>query len=32
MSVVLDFFDQEYLNLRKRAERIEKHLNLAPPQ
>jgi len=30
VAVILDFFDTEYLNLRKRVERIEEHLNLPP--
>lgn len=32
IKVIVDFFDQEYLNLRKRVERIEEHLNLSPLQ
>lgn len=32
MSGITDFFDQEYIGLRKRVERIEDHLNLPPIQ
>lgn len=32
ISGITDFFDQEYLVLRKRVERIEDHLNLPPIQ
>ena len=29
IKVIVGFFDREYLDLRKRVERIEAHLNLA---
>ena len=29
-KTIINFFDQEYLELRKRVERIEEHLNLEP--
>lgn len=32
ISGITDFFDQEYIGLRKRVERIEDHLNLPPIQ
>ncbi len=30
MKVIINFFDHEYLDLRKRVERIEEHLHLPP--
>jgi hypothetical protein len=30
IKTVINFFDKEYLELRKRVERIEEHLNLPP--
>jgi hypothetical protein len=30
VDVMLSMFDREYLELRKRVERIEEHLNLTP--
>lgn len=30
IKTIVNFFDKEYLELRKRIERIEKHLNLPP--
>lgn len=32
IDVMLSFFDREYIDLRKRVERIEKHLGLPPLQ
>lgn len=29
MSTIVNFFDREYLELRKRVDRIEEHLNLS---
>lgn len=28
VSTIVDFFDREYIDLRKRVQRIEEHLNL----
>jgi len=30
VKTIVNFFDREYLELRKRVERIEEHLNLDP--
>lgn len=30
IKTIVNFFDNEYMELRKRVERIEKHLNLSP--
>ncbi len=30
IKTIVNFFDTEYLDLRKRVERIEEHLNLTP--
>ena len=30
ISIIVSAFDNEYLDLRKRLERIENHLNLSP--
>lgn len=32
VDAVVDFFDKEYLDIRKRVERIEEHLGLTPLQ
>lgn len=31
IKTIVNYFDREYLELRKRVERIEEHLNLEPP-
>lgn len=30
VKTIVNFFDREYLDLRKRVERIEEHLNIEP--